>query len=60
MRKYVQTKKRRIKIGDALVGMKRRGSQLRMVVSEVCGETLRIMKIRGGITGGSVNEKESQ
>jgi hypothetical protein len=29
LRKYVQTKKRKMKDGDALVGMKRRGSQLR-------------------------------
>jgi hypothetical protein len=28
LRKYVQMKKRRMKIGEALVGMKRRGSQL--------------------------------
>lgn len=31
LRKYVQTKKRKMKIGEALVGMKRRGSQLRIV-----------------------------
>lgn len=29
MRKYVQTKKRKMKAGEALVGMKRMGSQLR-------------------------------
>jgi len=28
LRKYVQTKKRKMKDGDAFVGMKRRGSQL--------------------------------
>jgi hypothetical protein len=37
LRKYVQTKKRRMKIGDALVGMKRRGSQLSGSVSEIGG-----------------------
>jgi hypothetical protein len=44
LRKYVQTKKRRMKIGDALVGMKRRGSQLRTVVSETCGKGAWIMR----------------
>jgi len=28
LRKYVQEKKRKMKIGEAFVGMKRRGSQL--------------------------------
>lgn len=32
LRKYVQTKKRKIKVGEALVGMKRSGNQLERVL----------------------------
>ena len=35
MRKYVQTKKRKMKAGEAFVGMKRRGSQLRNAVRTI-------------------------
>ena len=37
LRKYVQTKKRNMKDGDALVGMKRRGSQLQRTVVSANG-----------------------
>ncbi len=38
-RKYVQTKKRKMKIGEAFVGMKRRGNQLVFHVSKISSLT---------------------
>jgi hypothetical protein len=44
LRKYVQEKKRKMKIGEAFVGMKRRGSQLRYtdqyIVTAMCRQYL--------------------
>jgi hypothetical protein len=40
----VQTKKRRMNIGEAFVGMKRRGSQLRTAVSEILGRNIVVMR----------------
>jgi hypothetical protein len=45
----VQTKNRSMKIGDALVGMKRRGSQLEMVVSEIVGGTVWTTRNMAGV-----------
>lgn len=43
----MQTKKRRMNIGDAFVGMKSRGSQLRAVVSVILGMNI-VVVMRGG------------